>query len=170
MPKKAQGLTHITATLLGHTSSNPAPQPSSPSPSPSPYHQTSALPDPLSPYGPHPDSSSNSPYNQTSSHPDPLSPYGPHSDSSSPYNQTTTHPDPLHLFRSISIEAHCTKPLSDVLTDTSLSGYNDILQFLMPLAAARWAADSAWMQCMRSNLFSAGRVEKKKLKNIIVSG
>ena len=79
----------------------------------------------------------------------------------------------LSCLSDISVELHCNKPLCEVITTSSLTQYNDILQFLLLLATTRWAADNAWMQCMRSNLFSAGKIgrgrearEKQKKKRI----
>jgi hypothetical protein len=61
-----------------------------------------------------------------------------------------------YLACNMSIELHYPKPPSDVITCASLAEYNDILRFLLPISTAKWAADGAWILCMRSDLFLKG--------------
>ena len=85
---------------------------------------------------------------------------GPNSSSSSP--KPSPHSS-YSLASNMSIELHYATPLSEVVTSQSLAAYNDILRFLLPISTAKWAADSAWIRCMRSDLFSKGR-EKSQFR------
>ena len=96
---------------------------------------------------------------------------GPSSSSSSP--KPSPHSS-YSLASNMSIELHYATPLSEVVTSQSLAAYNDILRFLLPISTAKWAADSAWIRCMRSDLFSKGREksqfrEEKKKRAVSMS-
>jgi hypothetical protein len=67
-----------------------------------------------------------------------------------------------YLACNLSIELHYPKPLSDVITCASLAEYNDILRFLLPISTAKWAADGAWILCMRSDLFLKGKAMSRE--------
>ena len=98
---------------------------------------------------------------------------GPSSSSSSSSPKPSPHSS-YSLASNMSIELHYATPLSEVVTSQSLAAYNDILRFLLPISTAKWAADSAWIRCMRSDLFSKGREksqfrEEKKKKAVMMS-
>lgn len=97
-----------------------------------------------------------------------------HSSSSSSSSSKPSPHSSYSLASNMSIELHYATPLSEVVTSQSLAAYNDILRFLLPISTAKWAADSAWIRCMRSDLFSKGREksqfrEEKKKKAVMMS-
>ena len=67
-----------------------------------------------------------------------------------------------YLAANLSVELHYSKPLSEVITAGCAAKYNEILRCLLPMATAKWAADGAWMMCMRSDLFARGREKGKE--------
>jgi len=75
------------------------------------------------------------------------------SDTTTPTSTSTSTPTPaaMSFVRRLALEAHYAQPLGGAgpLSSACLARYGDVLAHLLALAAARWAADSAWMASMR---------------------